>query len=165
MSRDAITFRTLPDLRKSSRRAVGFLKGHRELNASDAFDGLGEDRRRYLQSSMDEWISGKDVPATRFHGWPNDAECSMCFVFKARERRQNLRFYGYLCNPLPKTNPRFQLCVLCIHAVKKERESDRSELLRVGDWSRNAAAKVAVGKEFPDEPEPRYKARGEKWKT
>lgn len=167
MSQNVLTFRLVPEVRQSARRAVGFLEGHPELNAASAFNGLTENGLNFIRSSTGEWISGKGDIKGRFHGWRSDPEFWMCFTFKVREKRLQLRFYGYLCNPQPKANPAFLVCVLCIFAVKKEKESDQSELMRVQIWSNSAAAHEAVARVFPDEPPegPEGETSGEgRWK-
>lgn len=164
MSQGALSFRMVPETRRSERRGIGFLEGHGELNAATVFDDLSAKPKRDLRAFMGEWVSGKDRPESRFHGWPNDEECKMCFVFKAKEKNRNHRFYGYLCNPLTKTNPPFRLCVLCIQALKKERESDRSELLRVKIWSESTAAQEAIRQFFPDRPMTHRETGGRQWR-
>jgi hypothetical protein len=163
VSQSALSFRTVPEIRRSDRRCIGFLEGHEELNASIAFEDLGIKQKRDLRAFMGEWVGGKDRPKSRFHGWPNDKECKMCFVFKAKENTRNHRFYGYLCNPLTKTNPPFRLCVLCIHSLKNERDSDRSELLRVKVWFESAAANGVIRNFFPDQPMMHQETRGKQW--
>lgn len=88
----------------------------------------------------------------------------MCFVFKAKEKRQHHRFYGYLYNPQPILNPRLQLCILCIHAMKKEYETDRSELARVDVRYSSSAAKQAIQLALADQQKNRLKGRALKWK-
>lgn len=165
MSPEGIKFRLVPQIRRNERRAVGFLEGHGELNAASVFDGLDEKQKNFMRVSMDIWVDGANGPATRFHGFPNDADYWMCFVFKAKEKRQHHRFYGYLCNPQPTLNPKLQLCVLCIHAMKNERETDRAELERVKAWHSSIAAKQAVQAIFPDQEKNKQKGRVLKWKN
>ena len=76
-----VTFRLFPGVRHSDRRAVGLLEGNTDLNASVTFEKLKENRRRHFLASIDLWLSGENGPSSRFHGWPNDQECWMCFVF------------------------------------------------------------------------------------
>ncbi len=165
MSPASIKFRLVPGMRSSLHRAIGYLQGNQELDAWDAFEALNEDRRRYFLTSMGEWIDGQNRPAKRFHGFPNDPNFSMCFVFKVKDKRQGHRFYGYLCNPQPHSNARLQLCVLCIHAMKKEWETDRSELARVETWYSSSAAKEAIRSEFPDEDRNVQKGQQRQWKN
>jgi hypothetical protein len=138
-----ITFRLVDGIKRTTRRAVGFLEGEEGLDASEGFEGLKESRQRLMLDSIDAWASGIPDISTRFHGWPNDPECWMCYTFKARERKVGHRLYGYLCNPLPD-NRAFRVCTLCIYARKTERDSDRTEMLYVKKWSQNAEALAAI---------------------
>lgn len=165
MSPASVTFHMVPGMHPSLHRAIGYLQGNPELDSWDAVKALDETRRRYLLTSMGEWIDGLNKPAKRFHGFPNDADYWMCFVFKVKEKRQGHRFYGYLYNPQPHSNARLQMCVLCIHAMKKEWETDRSELARVETWYSSSAAKEAIRAEFPDEDRNEQKGRQRQWKN
>ena len=107
-----LTFRLLTGCRLSAMRGIGFLEGHKELDAGIEFDGFGGSDERYFRSSMDQWLDGANGPKARFHNFKSDTEYRECFVFKRDEHR----LYGFLCNP-KDTDPRFQLCALCIYAV------------------------------------------------
>jgi hypothetical protein len=136
----ALTFRSLTGCRKSQFRGIGFLEGHRELDAGSVFDGMeGTGDGRYFRSSMDLWLDGANGPKSRFHNFKSDSEYKECFVFKCDEHR----LYGFLCHPI-NDNLRFQLCSLCIYAVKHEHESDRAELKRVDEWRTQSGAKIAI---------------------
>jgi hypothetical protein len=151
-----LTFRLLTGCRLSHMRAIGFLEGHKELDAGVAFDGFeGSSDGRYFRASMDQWLDGANGPKTRFHNFKSDIEFRECFVFKCDEHR----LYGFLCHPMD-TNSRFQLCALCIYAVKHERESDRAELKRVEEWRNNMGAQTAIAKVYP----PKLKGR-QSWKN
>jgi hypothetical protein len=163
LSPEIITFRLVPQVRRNDRRALSFLEGHRDLDASTVFDSLDEKLKNSVRVSMELWVDNANQPSTRLHGFPNDKDYWMCFVFKAKEKRQHHRFYGYLYNPLPVLNPRFQLCVLCIHAMKKEKETDRSELSRVRTWYSSDAAKQAIRVVFPDREKSNQKGQVLKW--
>src|ERR1019366_2564902 len=123
MPDNALTFALIVGLSRSGRRGVGFLKGDQELNAAAAFVGFSLDAQNRLRTYMDSWIAGKNGPATRFHTF-KAADYRLCFVFKDRQKRIHHRLYGFLCNPCPKSNKRFELCVLAIHATKHETETD-----------------------------------------
>jgi hypothetical protein len=146
-----VTFCLVPEVRYTSHRAIGFLTGDPELDAGAAFMELGENQRRYVLSSMGEWIDGRNRPEKRFHAFPNDHEYKMCFAFRLKEKRLCHRFYGYICNPLPILNPSFQLCVLCIHARKTTWDTDRTILARVKTWYLSNAARQAIYLVYPDE--------------
>jgi hypothetical protein len=164
VSPETITFRLVPEVRQGSRRAVGFLEGHRELNAAGEFYDLKQSRKEFLFASMDEWTSGGNDITTRFHGFPNDREYPLSFVFKAKEKRLGHRFYGYLYQPKPMTSPRLQICVLCIHALKDESETDRAELERVDEWHKSNAAQAAIRAVYPDKTKDNEKGRLLPWK-
>lgn len=151
MSPAVVTLCLVPEVHHTSHRAIGFLNGNPELDAEAAFMELGDNQRRYILSSMDVWIAGKDRPEERFHSFPNDHDYKMCFVFKVKKKRLCYRFYGYICNPLPNLNPSFQLCVLCICTVKTTWETDRTILARVKAWYLSNAARQAVYVVYPDQ--------------
>lgn len=150
MSPEAIKFRLVRGMRQGSRRAVGFLVGHEGLNAAEWFYSLKASRKSFTLVSMETWASGGTDINTRFHGFPNDTEYPLSFVFKTTDNKLGHRFYGYLDNPEPTTNPRLQICILCIHAFKNERDTDRAELKRVDEWRKSAAAKAAIRIQYPD---------------
>jgi len=143
VSPERIKFRLVKGVKRTASRAIGFLGGDDRLDASAEFGKLKESRRRLILDSMDAWTNGTPDISTRFHGWPNDDECWMCYVFKAREGNVGHRFYGYLCNPLPDARG-FRVCVICTHARKTERASDRAELLFVKSWSQSGEALAAI---------------------
>jgi len=142
----------------TSHRAIGFLEeimldgeGDSELDAKEAFDALPRSRERELRTRFDYWLSGGPPNDRWFHGWPNDQEVEDCFCFKWKERRTNHRLYGYLCNPQPKTNPRFQTCVLIYHDAKNDESTNRTILIRAMNLKENTGVRVAVSFIFPDE--------------
>jgi len=146
MAGSTITFELVVGL-PVMRRAVGFLFGHSELSARECFLALGDEARRNLLARMNYWIAWNNSPAKWFHGFPNDPEHKNCFVFKYQEKR----FYGFLYHPTPKSNPRFQLCVLCSYDSKSEWETDMVHLNRAEAWLLAAAAILAIRRLFPDE--------------
>ena len=161
MSPNRIKFRLAPGIRQSSQRAIGFLEGDGQLDAFEAIAQFGENGQRQLLTFMQSWVDGANKPATRFHGWPNDEDYKANFVFKVKENRLGHRLYGFLLHPQPSTNGRFQVCVLCIHAIKKERETDRSELERVKQWQQSIAGRAEIMAAFPAQlkNEPRGKLK------
>lgn len=162
-----ITFHLVPGIRQGPRRMVGFLEGHRELNAAEEFDSLKENRKAFVRSSIELWASGSNDINERFHGFTNDTEYSLSYVFKVKDNNVNHRFYGFLCNPL-LSNPRVRVCVLCIHARKGQHQTDRAELARVEQWRLSSAASEAMSAAYPDDlPSLGKGKRGEvlPWKT
>jgi len=101
-----------------------------------------------MRYSMDRWSSGIDGPNARCHPFPG----TDYFVFK--QVAEGHRFYGYLYHPLPKTNPRFLLCVLTTYAQKREDKTDPADLGRVKQWMNAPASKAAISVVYADkEPE------------
>lgn len=141
----------------SDRRAVGFLEEIRddgvqsELDAKEAFESLSTKKDRDVRSRVDYWISGAPANDRWFHGWSSDYEVRDCFCFRWDERREHNRLYGFLCNPLRLTNARFQLCVLTYHGTKNDESTDRTLLVRSMKLSTNAAVRMAINVEYPDD--------------
>jgi hypothetical protein len=127
MPSGALTFECVPGCRTSTRRAIGFLSGHLELDAGEVFEALKESWRYTVTSRFDLWLD-EGICDKYFHGFKNDSEAAYrnLFVFKWKQHR----WYGFLCHPQSKSNPSFLLCVLTIHAMEKEHQTDRAELER-----------------------------------
>ena len=140
-----LTFRLLAGCRPSERRGIGFLEGHRSLNAGTAFENFKLNIERKFRAHMDEWLDGADGPKTYFHVFKSDWEHRNCFVFKCQEHR----LYGFLCHP-KKSEPRFQLCAVCVYVTKHEHESDRTQQNRVEEWFSNVAARQAISQLVQD---------------
>jgi len=139
-----LTFRLLAGCRVSMERGIGFLEGHSDLDAGRAFDSFGGADARAFRSHMDQWLDGANGPKTHFHPFKSDLDHRNCFVFKYKEHR----LYGFLCHP-EDSDPRFQLCSLCIYATKHEHNSDRRELDRVEQWGKSLSAQEAISKIYP----------------
>lgn len=150
-----LTFRLLSKCRASTRRGIGFLEGHGELNAGAIFETFTGTVEREFRSSMDQWLDGANGPSRRFHNFKSDKDHRNCFVFKHKQHR----LYGFLCHPKYWDNS-FQLCSLCIYATKNEFESDRAELDRVEQWCHNLGAGGTISRIYiPPQP------RGPTWKN
>lgn len=150
-------FSPIEGQQKSDRRGVGFLEEildegeNSSLDAKDEFDSLSEKKEREVRSRIDYWISGAPPNDRWFHGWPNDYEVKEYFCFRWDERRQQHRLYGFLWNPQPMTNARFQLCVLTYHDAKNDESTNRTLLLRSMSLRVNAMVRTAINFEFPDD--------------
>jgi hypothetical protein len=155
MAPTILTFRLASGLQFTAKRALGFLEGHLELDAGIVFDALTRTEKRSFNARLDYWLSG-GVHDKYFHGFPNSPKYGKCFVFKY----QKYRFYGFICNPKPISDPGFQLCVLILYALKKEWETDTAELDRVNQWRANDATREAIAKIFPE-----FRDRTKKWKN
>jgi hypothetical protein len=140
-----LSFRLIAGLSSSDRRAVGFLEGHGQLNAADEYEELRSKDKDTLRARMSRWCDGMPGPKKYFHGWDNQPYRE-CMVFKLNDDR----FYGYTCHPLPESSPAFWLCVLNIHASKREHETDYAELDRVNEWRTSSAARSAIAKTYTE---------------
>jgi len=148
-----LSFRLIADLSSPDRRAVGFLEGHGQLNAAQAFGRLRSKDVDTLRQRMDRWCDGMPGPKAYFHGWNEDGYRE-CMVFKLNNDQ---RFYGFKYHPLPRSNAAFQLCVLNIHAYKREKETDDAELDRVNEWRVSLAAQSAIAKVYPENGREKWK--------
>ena len=142
-----LTFRLVPGIRMSSGRAIGFLEGHRDLNAASSYSKFSETVFNSMNENMQRWVDGHDKPKTRFHGFKDrqDKKYRDCFVFK----HQQHRLYGFLCNP-KKDVPSFQLCVLSTYDTKNEWETDETILQEVELWRTRLLTQEAIKRVFPD---------------
>jgi hypothetical protein len=147
----AFRFTPLNHLRQSEFRGIGFLEHPEDpqLNGRQVFRGLGQKSRYTVDSRFDHWISGNNGPTAWFHGWANTPKYKECFVFKWDERRQPQRLYGFLCNPVPKTSPRFRLCVLIYHDTKNETQTNFTILDRVNLLRKNPIVMAVISANYP----------------
>src|SRR5690348_6328871 len=140
-----LSFRSIPDLSSPEWRAVGILEGHVELDAGAEFDGLVSKDRDTLRTRMDRWCDGQLGPKAWFHNF-DEQQYRECMVFKLKHHR----FYGFKCHPLPISSPELLLCVLTIHAIKREWETDQAELDRVNQWRVNTGAQSAIAQVYSE---------------
>lgn len=140
----------IEQLKMSARRGVVFLccQEDDELDAAVVFAGLEDKKDRDLRSRFEHWIDG-GTNNKWFHGF-NEKDYRECFVFKWKEKRQHHRLYGFLCHPMPRTNGRFQICVLISHAEKNQIETDITELDGVNALRSDPSVNVAITMRFPD---------------
>ena len=120
-----------------------------DLDAHRVFNGLREDQKRNVRSRIDHWIAG-GIHDRYFHGWPDYPQYKECFAFKWRKGRVGHRLYGFLCHPSPRTNERFQLCVLVYHAAKTQEQTDFSKLARINGLRDNPQVIRAIAKIYPE---------------
>jgi hypothetical protein len=139
-------------------RAVVFLESDtdNELNAKSAFELMRKSKKQQklalkFMTHFDLWIGGGQFNDKYFHGFPNDPKYKECFTFKASQgKKKNLRFYGFLCNPMPKTNKPFRVCVLVVFAVKNDWLTDPKHLALAESLRTNPLVKAYVEMEFPE---------------
>ena len=144
----------IPGLKPSKRRGIVFLLSREDqrVDALRVFERLGPNRKREILTRFDHWIDG-NAWDKYYHGWPNHPEYKHCFVFKWKENRQNHRFYGFLFNPCPVSNPAFQICVLVSHATKNEWETETGELDGANSLRLDRRVAAAINIAFPDSKE------------
>ena len=134
------------------RRSIGFLEaenGEDELNAGETFDALTGNDRRKVSARMDYWLSG-GTHDKYFHGWPNEPKYKECFVFKWERRKVAQRLYGFLCNPIPRSDAGFRTCVLILYVEKHEVETDFSNLDCVNSWRQDFRTTAAIAEVYPE---------------
>ena len=117
------------------RRAVAFLIKKGGPNpAKREFNSLKINAQRMLRARFDWWVENvNQFNNNWFHGWSHSEHSGRykeCFVFKIKEARLDHRFYGFLINP-KSSDPRYQVCILTNHAIKKKWETDTIDLEQV----------------------------------
>jgi hypothetical protein len=140
----------------SSRRSIVFLLSDDQdmINARDIFAAMNSSRdarsrqQRTVLDRFDHWISG-GIKDNWFHGW-SERKYIDCFAFKWKYRNVDQRFYGFLCNPLPRSNPQFRLCVLHSHAQKVQWNTETKFLDLAVKLSALVDVKTAIQAVFPD---------------
>jgi hypothetical protein len=141
-------------LKTTERRGVVLLTSIHDsrVDAVAVFRGLCKGRERELRSRFETWIDGVQHQNRWFHGFDRP-DCRDCFVFKWKEENVGQRLYGFLCHPLPRTKPRFLLCVLTNHGEKPhpQWETDPAELDVAKSLRVNAGVQAAIRWEFPDQ--------------
>jgi hypothetical protein len=146
----------VPLVGHTERRVVAFLRGHTDLDAGSEFDKVADTPLgKRLRYKMDLWIAFKPDTKGKFHRFKNAATAYReCFVFIDIEEK--MRLYGFTCHP-DKADPSFELIVLTTHAIKKENETDLTELNRVLTWMKHPATMKAIQDAYPAEPKPEGK--------
>lgn len=152
MAPSKLTFTKVPGISVSKGRGIGFLEGDTQLDAGDSFRALTEKEDMTMRARMDRWIDGLNGPAKYFHGFQDYKELH---VFRLGDDR----FYGFLCNPMPKSDGRFLLCALCIYDAKHKWETEDTIKKRIEQWRTNQAAIQAIAMVYPD-----IDTGGTKWK-
>ncbi len=112
-------------VQSSLRRGLAFLECQEDkfLDARQMFDGLKTKWNERLLNQFDYWLGG-GLLDKYFHGWPRLLEYKECFAFKWKDAGTYHRLYGFLINPRPDSDPRFQVCVLVCHHRKNDESTD-----------------------------------------
>jgi hypothetical protein len=150
------SIKAIRGLAASTRRSVVFLLSDEcNLNAESQFNAMNQankprsSQQRTVLSRMDYWINGGRNDRW-FHGWPNNPTYAGCIVFKWNFRNVDQRLYGFVCNPMPKSNPRFQLCVLHSHGEKVQWNTEPGFLELAVSLSKLGDVWKAIRESFPD---------------
>jgi hypothetical protein len=131
------------------RRSIGFLHDleSAELNALEHFNSLGEKYAQLVNSRFDHWLDCA-IFDKYFHGW-SEPEYKKCFVFKWEKKHIPQRFYGFLCHPLPESDPSFETCVLVYYETKGD-ATPRAVLDRVNSLRLNLDVTQAISLIYPN---------------
>ena len=97
------------------------------------------------------WQRGQQHVDRYFHGF-NQTGYRECFVFKRKEAGTYHRFYGFLINPRPISDPGYRLCVLVSHAQKNQENTDPAELNFVNAVRVKPEVTAAIKQAFPEKP-------------
>jgi hypothetical protein len=138
-----VTFRT-PTGFHFRRRAIGFLEGEDWLNAGTTFDGLKEKEQETVRNRIDNWLEG--AVFKKYHHGFNAPQHRECYVFKF----QSMRLYGFLCNPRPKTDRGFRLCVLTSHVEKHQWNTEEYYLNLAMQMLADVRSKEAIAATYPE---------------
>jgi hypothetical protein len=134
-------------------REVVFLASddNSDVDAEPMFMRLKPNDQNRMRDKFDSWARGNNGPSHWFHGF-NDEGRKYCFVFKRKKAKTHYRYYGFLINPMPKTNPGYRLCVLVNHAQKNTEFTDLAETNFVNAIRARADVIAAVKREFSEKP-------------
>ena len=137
---------------RSTSRAVAYLVFDGETGV-DAWPVLNRMDQATYQSAIAErrnvwgrfhnWVSGL-ARHEYHHGWPDDPEFSMGYVFRWDHQRQHRRLYGFLMSP----RLRFEVCVLCSFRVKEKWQTETAVKKLVRAMSQHAGVQQAVRNAF-----------------
>jgi hypothetical protein len=119
-------------VQSSLRRGLAFLECQEDgfLDARQVFDRLKARWNERLCNQFDYWLGG-GVFDKYFHGWRTLLEYKECFAFKWKDAGTYHRLYGFLINPRPDSDPRFQVCVLVCHDRKNDESTDFTILNKI----------------------------------
>ena len=127
------------------RRGIGTLDGEDWLDAVKILGEQSEKVQEEIYNRIDHWLSGQ-VHAKYHHGFPNDRKHDQCYVFK----HQSLRLYGFQCNPKPKTDKGFRLCVLTEAVFKNQWNTETTILDRAMQMLSDLRAIEAIAVVYPE---------------
>jgi hypothetical protein len=136
----------------SSSRAVAYLVFEEEsdVNAWPILQRLDTKtyrsvvlERRAVWARFSHWVSGR-THREYHHGWPDDPDFLMGYVFRWDHQRQHRRLYGFITSP----RPGFEVCVLCCFRSKDSWLSDPAAKAIVRTMSKHPGVQSAVRNAF-----------------
>jgi hypothetical protein len=149
-----VTVYPIPGAR-SAIRALGYLvfDGNDEVDAwpvlrriDSTTHSSGLEEQDKVQARFRDWLAG--VAHREFHhGWSDDQEFSMGYVFRWDHQRQHRRLYGFLGRP----RPRLEVCILCCFRAKDDFRTDPAVKRTVRAMSQHPEVQEAVKRVFGKE--------------
>ena len=108
----------------------------KRINAFKDFEALSDINKRRFWKRFEYWTGGFPPNKEKHHGW--DAPYKGCYVFKSDKHR----LYGFLFRSPYGRNS--ELCVVCIHAMKNEDNTNRTILDRLNEYQNDETIINAV---------------------
>jgi hypothetical protein len=132
------------------RRSIGFLEEleRGELDAQMHFVSLRDNELRTVQSRFDYWLQRAGPYPKYFHGW-STPDYKRCFVFKWEKKHKPQRLYGFLCHPVPESDPSFELCTLVYYSTKDE-ATNYTLLDRINTLRQDLCVTEAIAHVYPE---------------
>jgi hypothetical protein len=137
---------------RSTARAIGCLvfDGTAEVNAWPEvrrIDGAphrsGQEERNKVGARFRHWATGAKRKEFH-HGWPDDLDFSMGYVFRWDHQGQHRRFYGFLV----QARPDLEVCVLCCFGAKGKWRTDPAVKRIIRAMSQDPEVKEAIKEAF-----------------
>jgi hypothetical protein len=137
---------------RSTARAVAYLvfEGDAEIDAwlklrrlDIATHRSGKEERNKVGGRFRDWFIGGKRQEFH-HGWPDDPDFSMGYVFRWDHQEQHRRLYGFLAQP----RPGLEVCVLCCFRTKDKWRTEAAIKRIVRAMSQHPEVKEAIKEAF-----------------
>jgi hypothetical protein len=103
----------------------------------------GKEERNKVVARFRNWVTGAK-PNEFHHGWTDDPDFSMGYVFRWDHQRQHRRLYGFLVQP----RPGLEVCILCSFRAKGKWRTDAAVKRIVRAMSQHPEVKEAIKEAF-----------------
>jgi hypothetical protein len=152
MATRRVAVHPVPGHHRSSARVLAYLvfEGDDTVDAARAIRRIdkarhksGAEERNKVAGRFRHWLSGQKRHEYH-HGWPDDPDFRMGYVFRWDHQRQHRRLYGFLT----EARPGLQLCVLCCFRAKDTFRTEPAVKKLVRTMSHNPEVKEAVKHAF-----------------